>query len=206
MIFSMLESQTILSPFAFAEGLFYFLFPCNFSFPFSYHIIRIEILILSVIYPHANARKGLCYQESVKEVNKMNKIFLLLGLAAILMIIFITGCCAPIIPGIGLATVERIDILTLESFPVQIFVIASGYLPDPCTEIYQIIQEIEGNKFFITITTHQAPGFCIETEVIAPFEEVIPLEVYGLPAGTYTVEVNGVQGSFILEIDNILSM
>jgi inhibitor of cysteine peptidase len=134
----------------------------------------------------------------------MNKKFLLLGLAVLLMIIFITGCCAPIIPGIGLATVEEIDILTLESFPVQIFVIARGYLPNPCTEIYQISQEREGNSFFITIETYCSQEVCIQ--VIAPFEEVIPLEVYGLPAGTYTVEVNGVQGTFILEIDNILSM
>ena len=134
----------------------------------------------------------------------MNKKFLLLGLAAILMIIFITGCCAPIIPGIGLATVEEIDILSLESFPVQIFLIASGYLPDPCTEIYQISQQREGNTFFITIETYRSPGFCIQ--VLAPFEEVIPLYVYGLPAGTYTVKVNGVQGSFDLEMDNILSL
>jgi hypothetical protein len=136
--------------------------------------------------------------------NKMNKKFLWLGLVAIAIIIFITGCCAPIMPAIGLATVEEIDILTLESFPVQIFVIASGYLPDPCTEIYQINQEREGNTFFITIETYRSPGFCIQ--VLAPFEEVIPLKVYGLPAGTYTVEVNGVQGSFDLEIDNILSL
>ena len=133
----------------------------------------------------------------------MNKKFLWLGLAAIAVIVFITGCL-PIIPTIGLATVEEIDILTLESFPVQIFVIASGYLPDPCTEIYQISQEREGNAFFITIETYRSPGFCIQ--VLAPFEEVIPLKVYGLPAGTYTVEVNGVQGSFDLEIDNILSL
>ena len=161
-------------------------------------------MILSVIYPDANTRKGLYYQESVKGINKMNKNFLLLGLAAILIIIFITGCCASIMPGIGLATVEKIDFLTLESFPVQVFVIASGYLPNPCTEIYQIIQEREGDAFFITIETYCSQEVCIQ--VIAPFEETIPLEVYGLPAGTYTVEVNGVQGTFNLEIDNILSL
>jgi len=132
----------------------------------------------------------------------MNKKFLLLGLAVILMIIFVTGCCAPIFPNIGLAKVEEIDILTLESFPVQIFVIASGYLPNPCTEIYQITHKREGNNFFITIETYYSQEVCIQ--IIAPFEEVIPLEVYGLPAGTYMVEVNGVQGTFELEIDNIL--
>ena len=130
----------------------------------------------------------------------MNKKFLLLGLAVLLAIIFLTGC-VPIIPGIGLATAEEIDILTLESFPVQVFVIASGYLPNPCTEIYQISQQREGNTFLITIKTYCSQEVCIQ--VIAPFEETIPLGVYGLPAGTYTVEVNGVQGTFILEIDNI---
>jgi inhibitor of cysteine peptidase len=134
----------------------------------------------------------------------MIKKSLWLGLAALLAIFFLTGCCAPIIPGIGLATVEEIDILTLESFPVQVFVIASGYLPNPCTEIYQISQEREGKTFFITIETYCSQEVCIQ--VIAPFEEVIPLKVYGLPAGTYTVEVNGVQGTFNLEIDNILSL
>jgi len=139
-----------------------------------------------------------------KGVDKINKKFLWLGLVAISIIIFITGCCAPILPAIGLATVEEIDFLTLESFPVQIFVIASGYLPNPCTEIYQNSQEREGNTFFITIKTYRSPGFYIQ--VLAPFEEVIPLYVYGLLAGTYTVEVNGVQGTFDLEIDNILSL
>ncbi len=131
----------------------------------------------------------------------MKKKSLWIGLAVISMIIFITGCCAPIIPGIGLATVEKIDILTLESFPVQIFVIVSGYLPNPCTEIGPIIQTREGNTFFVTIKTYCSQEICIQ--VIAPFEEIIPLEVYGLSAGTYTVDVNGVQGSFVLEIDNI---
>lgn len=139
-----------------------------------------------------------------KGVDKINKKFLWLGLVAIAVIVFITGCCAPIVPAIDLATVEEIDILTLELFPVQILVIARGYLPNVCTEISEISKVREGNTFFITIETYRSPGFCIQ--VLAPFEEVIPLYVYGLPAGTYTVKVNGVQSTFDLEIDNILSL
>jgi len=75
----------------------------------------------------------------------MNKKFLLLGLI-MLIIIFITGCLS-ILPIIGLAPVEEIEIVILESFPVQVQVIARGNLPDPCTEIYQINQEIEDNTF-----------------------------------------------------------
>ena len=129
----------------------------------------------------------------------MTKKILLLGLI-ILITIFITGCFS-ILPTIGLASVDEIDILILEIFPVQINVIAKGNLPDPCTEISEVLQEKEGNTFFITIKIYRSPGFCIQ--VIAPFEEIIPLEVYGLPAGTYTVDVNGVQATFDLEVNNI---
>jgi len=129
----------------------------------------------------------------------MNKKILLLGLI-MLITIFTTGCFS-ILPIIGLAPVEEIEIVILESFPVQVQVIASGNLPDPCTEIYQINQEIEDNTFFVTIKTYRPPGLCIQ--VLAPFEEIISLEVYGLPAGTYTVDINGVQATFDLEVDNI---
>jgi len=129
----------------------------------------------------------------------MSKKILLLGLI-LLIIIFFTGCFS-LLPTIGLASVDEIEILILESFPVQINVIASGNLSDPCTEISEVLQKKEGNTFFITIKTYRSPGFCIQ--VLAPFEEIIPLEVYGLPAGTYTVDVNGVQATFDLEVDNI---
>ncbi len=132
----------------------------------------------------------------------MNKKILLLGLI-ILIIIFTTGCFSDL-PTTGLASVDEIDILILESFPVQINVVAKGNLPDPCTEISEVLHEKEGNTFFITIKTYRSPGFCIQ--VLAPFEEIIPLEVYGLPAGTYTVDVNGVQGTFDLEVDNFISI
>ena len=130
----------------------------------------------------------------------MNKKILLLG-TIVMIIIFTTGCFS-ILPTIGLASVDEIDILILESFPVQVQVIASGNLPDPCTEISEVLQEREGDTFFITIKTYRPPGLCIQ--VLAPFEEIISLEVYGLPAGTYTVDVNGVQDTFDLEVDNII--
>jgi len=132
----------------------------------------------------------------------MTKKILLLGLI-MLIIIFTTGCFS-ILSTIGLASVDEIDILILESFPVQINVTARGNLPDPCTEISEVLQEREGDTFFITIKTHRSPGFCIQ--VLAPFEEIIPLKVYSLPAGTYTVDLNGVQGTFDLEVDNFISI
>lgn len=103
----------------------------------------------------------------------------------------------------GMANVENTDILTLESFPVQIHVIVEGYLPDGCTEIDEIRTEREGNTFNINITTKR-PKEAMCTQAIESFTETIPLEVRGLSAGNYTVNVNGANGSFKLAVDNTL--
>lgn len=103
----------------------------------------------------------------------------------------------------GTANVESIQILTLESFPVQVHVIAEGYLPDGCTEIDKIKNEREGNVFNISIGTKR-PKDAICTQAIENFTETIPLKVQGLEAGNYTVNVNGVTGSFELAVDNII--
>lgn len=131
----------------------------------------------------------------------MKKITLSFGFAiTLLVIILLTGCSA-VEPGLNLAEVEEIEILIMESFPVQISVIARGFLPDPCTKISEVSQGREGNTFFVTVKTYRPQGFCIQ--VLAPFKETIPLDVYGLSAGTYTVNVNGVEDTFTLDIDNI---
>jgi inhibitor of cysteine peptidase len=52
----------------------------------------------------------------------------------------------------GTAVVESIEILVLESFPVQIHVVARGYLPDGCTEIDRVEEKRDGNIFTVTIT------------------------------------------------------
>ena len=103
----------------------------------------------------------------------------------------------------GTAVVENIDILTLESFPVQINVITKGYLPDGCTEIGDITKSKDGNTFVVNIETIR-PADVMCTQAIVPYEEVIPLDVYGIKAGTYSVVVNDVHGSFELATDNSL--
>ncbi len=97
----------------------------------------------------------------------------------------------------GLADVTRVDVLIAESFPVQVFVVAQGYLPDPCTEIGPIMQERIGNNFYITINTYPSQEICIC--LITPFTRTISLDVHDLPAGQYTVNVNGIKGYFVLD-------
>jgi hypothetical protein len=101
----------------------------------------------------------------------------------------------------GKAVVEEIDTQILESFPVQVHVLARGYLPDGCTEIDEIEQARSGQAFQVTITTVR-PADALCTEALVPFEEVVALDVLGLQAGTYTVDVNGITDSFELAVDN----
>jgi inhibitor of cysteine peptidase len=126
-------------------------------------------------------------------------LFIIISLALI-FVILLSGCNA-VEPRINLADVTEIELIILESFPVQVMVVAKGYLPNPCTQINKIIQNREGNSFFITIKTQSSQEACIQ--VLTTFEERIPLMVYGLSEGTYTVNVNGIKDTFTLEMDNI---
>jgi hypothetical protein len=101
-----------------------------------------------------------------------------------------------------LATVESVEVQILESFPVQVNVIAHGYLNDACTRLGEIIQRRVDNEFQFELYAARAPGdFC--AQVISPFDQTLPLEVVGLPAGQYTVVVNGVSAEFELPVDNV---
>jgi len=101
------------------------------------------------------------------------------------------------------ANVQRIEIVILESFPVQVHVKAFGYLPDSCTTISDISQSREGDTFQVVIMTSR-PADAVCAQVLVGFDEVVPLDVLGLPAGTYTVDVNGVRDTFTLSVDNAL--
>lgn len=103
----------------------------------------------------------------------------------------------------GQATVDSIEIQKMESFPVQISVRARGDLPDGCTLIEQSTVSQVGSTFNVTIATVRPSG-AMCTQALVPFEEVIPLDATDLLAGTYTVNVNGITGSFSLETDNIV--
>ncbi|MEE8567105.1 MAG: hypothetical protein V3S81_00740 [Anaerolineales bacterium] len=129
-------------------------------------------------------------------------------LPIILAIVLLAGC-APGEPEDsgefirGEAVVEDVEILFLESFPLGVHAVASGYLPDPCTDIDEVSVERDGNHFEVLITTlREADVMC--AQVIEEFEQNVPLDVYGLPAGDYTVTVNGIDAEFTFLQDNSL--
>ena len=101
------------------------------------------------------------------------------------------------------AVVEEVSVIFLESFPLQVRVTASGYLPNPCSWVEEVTVERNGQDFKVRILKgHHVGEICIQVE--EAFEQSFALDVYGLSAGEYTIDVNGVQTEFTFTQDNIL--
>ena len=103
---------------------------------------------------------------------------------------------------------EKVEVVTVNSSPVQVFLKVSGQFSNGCAYFQQINQTLKNNTFEILL--HVGPNpfppdmGC--TMALVPYEKIIPLEVYGLPAGTYQYNVNGEHtGSFTFAKDNILN-
>ncbi|MEM7116450.1 MAG: NBR1-Ig-like domain-containing protein [Chloroflexota bacterium] len=104
----------------------------------------------------------------------------------------------------GQATVDSIQVMLLESFPVQVNILARGELADGCTSLEEVVTQQTGNTFRVVMTTLHDPSLSCTTALV-PFEENISLDVEGLTAGTYNVMVNGISGSFSLDVDNFVA-
>jgi hypothetical protein len=98
--------------------------------------------------------------------------------------------------------VTQTRLAILESFPVQVQLSIQGTLPDSCMVIEDISSQRSEGVFWVEITTQRLEGACEPGPI--PFQEQIALEVVGLPAGEYQVDVEGVRQSFSLAVDNVL--
>ncbi len=157
-----------------------------------------------------------------RQVDTMN-IRNLLSLSVLTLALTLTSCRQPATPSpipspepqtqptpgpsgeettISQAIIDTVEVLILESFPVQVNVDVRGIFPDSCTELEDIQVDRNGDRFNILITTRRPVGGGCEEEEI-PFEETLALDVYGLPAGQYQIDVNGVTNEFSLALDNI---
>lgn len=88
--------------------------------------------------------------------------------------------------------------------PIPVHVIVSGNLPDSCAQVELMQQKQEGTHFDITLSTiPSAADGCIQDTL--PFRILIPLNIVNLPAGSYTVDVNGSPASFEISTGNTAS-
>ena len=103
----------------------------------------------------------------------------------------------PVFTDSGMAVVENIDVRILESFPVQVQAVVTGYLRDGCTTITGVEAVSEGTTFRIRMSTER-PADAMCTMALVPFDQVVPLDVAGLPAGAYQVAINDLAVDFEL--------
>lgn len=89
--------------------------------------------------------------------------------------------------------ISEIEVLLAESDPVQVTVEVNGWLPDSCTTHHETHQAQEGNTITIQITTIRPKDFACAT-VVTEYQEQISIGT--LPAGDYTVKVNGMEQQF----------
>jgi LysM repeat protein len=97
----------------------------------------------------------------------------------------------------GEALIEGVEVRILESYPVQVQAIVRGQLPDACTYIEQITQVREGQTFRLRLTTARYPDRRC-AQVLTPFQQVVSLNVAGLPGGTYDVRIGQIVTRFQL--------
>ncbi len=88
--------------------------------------------------------------------------------------------------------------------PIPVQVIVNGSLPDSCAQVELMQQKQDGSHFTITLSTipSTAEG-CVQDTL--PFRILIPLNIVNLPAGSYTVDVNGSPASFEISTGNTTS-
>lgn len=109
-----------------------------------------------------------------------------------------------IVPGQGVY-LDQVETIVIESFPVQVLLKVSGNFPSGCGGFGQINQRMQSNKFEIAMHHALIPPGTLCAMALVPFEKIVPLQVYGLPAGTYEYSVNGeLTGTFSLSRDNQL--
>lgn len=97
----------------------------------------------------------------------------------------------------GEANVESIETVIQGSNPLVASVTVRGTLPDACTQLGQVSQEMDNNRIIIRLeTARSVEEQC--AQVVTPYEESLPLNVNALEPGNYTVVVNGVTAPLII--------
>jgi hypothetical protein len=105
----------------------------------------------------------------------------------------------------GQADVMSVEIQMLGTQPIPVQAVVRGTLPDACTKLGSVKQEVRGATFILTFTTRRPiDEICVQG--LTPFEATVPLAVEGQLAGIYTVMANGVTSSFQLTPEMVVPL
>jgi len=98
---------------------------------------------------------------------------------------------------VGEMAVTNIEVLLLESFPLQVHIVVKGYLNDACTMVNETTQRRDGYTIRVRITTKR-PKDAMCAQVITETTVRVPLEGVFFP-GRYKVMVNDVEKDFDIQ-------
>lgn len=101
-----------------------------------------------------------------------------------------------------LVAVDSVDVLLLESFPLQVQLAVEGYKSVPCVTLLPPAVSRAGDTFTVLLAESELGPAESCIAIIDPFSITIPLDVLGMEAGDYRVLVNGVEAGFTLQSDN----
>jgi len=88
------------------------------------------------------------------------------------------------------APVGSAQVIVTDDKPAKVTLHVRGGLPDSCSELDEVTQERRDNHIIVSLLMRRPrDAFC--TQVVVPYQKDIELDVRGLPAGEYTVDVNG---------------
>jgi hypothetical protein len=113
-------------------------------------------------------------------------------------------------PATEIPGMEKARVIKTDSFPVQVFLEVEGRFGSPCARP-QLEKRLVGDTFHVSIQEERTSVLMACVTVTAPFSWIVPLEVYGLPAGEYKYVVNRgisvnqgavLSGSFTLATNN----
>ncbi|MHB1317598.1 MAG: hypothetical protein ACYCYF_03160, partial [Anaerolineae bacterium] len=95
------------------------------------------------------------------------------------------------------AVVEDVQVTVREADPVRVSVSVTGYYPDGCTTFHGVTQSVVDTRIMLTVTTER-PRDAMCTQAIVPYSETVEVDTEGIPSGTYTLEVNGLEQEITL--------
>ena len=99
------------------------------------------------------------------------------------------------------ADVDRVETQSMAGNPPTYFAIAYGHFPDECTTMGRTQQRVAMKTIMVTLYTRRRDdAFC--APLLVPFRERIRLDVSGLSAGQYGVDVNGAVTTLNLREDH----
>lgn len=114
----------------------------------------------------------------------------------------------PVSAGYQPITVDQVEVEVGVGSPIPVHVIVSGWMPDPCSQVEHTEIKQDGTNFIITLAaTPDVGGPAVDGCIKDPmyFKMGIPLNVVDLPAGSYSVTVNGSRADFRLDTANSTS-